>query len=361
MKIKITAPLLDISGYGNASRIIAKTLDIAGHDLEMNPIRYHTAKDSSVDLDFIQNYKENNEKSKIHLIILPVIEWKNRLEKDKYNIGYQFWETDSLRNDYLEELNSVDEIWSFCPQNTKVYKKYTLNSKKPITEVPLAFSFEKPDGEKFIKRKKEDFWFYSIGQFVRRKDYPTLIKAFGKAFEDNPNVKLFLKTYGISFTAESERKIINQIKMLKPAKNPQIYVSTQKLQEKTLKRMHSTFDCYVSASHSEGWGIPEAEALFNHVPAIIQSYSGFGEVIPKYSLKLKQGLCSVDEREEIGVYHSSHLWGQTDISDLIEKMVYVYTNYEKVQEETYELVAKIRKYYSHKVVARIINKRIFSL
>jgi glycosyltransferase involved in cell wall biosynthesis len=208
------------------------------------------------------------------------------------NIGMFESETDSFRwSHWPERLNLMDEVW--CINHQQKVATYASGVNVPARVVPHA-----TDITRFQKRHKPlerlgnqlegGFTFYTIGEFVRRKNLPALIKAFHLEFEPHEPVNLLIKTskHGLSpdETAKHVGAMCDQIKTdLKLYRRLDSYhreiVITQRFSDEDLLRLHATCDCFVSPSFGEAWCIPAFDAMALGNTPIVTACGGFVEYL----------------------------------------------------------------------------------
>src|SRR5690606_13575351 len=117
---------------------------------------------------------------------------------------------------------------------------------------------------------KDKFVFYTIGEVSRRKNLVAFLKAFHLEFRPDENVAIVIKGNipGVSPNQVDEhiREICNTVKdQLKLYRRKELYHSEviigQRLNEEQIMQLHTTGDCYVSASYGEGWNMPAFDAM----------------------------------------------------------------------------------------------------
>lgn len=179
------------------------------------------------------------------------------------NIALFASESSTLRHSgWLKRLNCMDEIWVI---NQQMKESLIGDMQKEISVVPHTFDMDifcrkwEPLPQIQALREQGDFVFYTIGEFVRRKNFEALIGAFLTEFEEHEPVKLVIKTNksGLSpqeCSEEVKTFVENAKKYLKlPRKKANCIIITDFLRQDDVFRLHNSCDCFVQPSHGEAW------------------------------------------------------------------------------------------------------------
>jgi len=270
------------------------------------------------------------------------------LEPLKYHIFHLFWETDRLPDWWVWSLNLVDEIWTGSEYAKQVFIKSGV--KRPIFVFPQAVDTPPESLAIAPSHKRPSFLFYSIFQWIERKNPKSLLMAYWKEFQGNKDVGLLIKTYKNGFTQEETSQIMREIlawkKSLHQEHYPKVFLCPEELSRDDVWRLHSLGDCFVSAHRNEGWGIPIAEALKMGKPVISTNLGGVHEFIPKDAALLTDfTMCNVFNMDFVSWYDQTQQWAQVDEGDLRKKMRAVYDN----QEDSKKMGERGRKFANDKL------------
>jgi len=282
MDITYVSACADASGYGEAARNHIAALDSAGVKVNVKPISFEGYRSDLGKLGIaIQNMIGKHHGGKIQIIHATpenYIKFKSQIQ---YNICYCAWETDRLPFGWKELINQMDEVWVPSNHNKQVFINSGIT--KPICVMPHPFhNDDDEDTSKEIVISnigKDDFVFYSIFQYLERKNPIDLLKAYLTEFKSNEKVVLVLKTYltNPNNPAENER-IKQRIKEIKSRlylkEYPRVLLISSLLSREQMRTLHRQGDCYVSLHHCEGYGIPIAEAMLAKNPVIATRYGG---------------------------------------------------------------------------------------
>ncbi len=178
--------------------------------------------------------------------------------------AYAVWETDKLPRAYAENLAGVDEIWT-CSDYSKKSMSGTFAN---VSVLPHVVPRRRA-GRELIKSMRERigaesaFIFFSITDSINpRKNISGLLGGFAmlRAMLPNPDkARLVLKQY---------RKALDLDAI------PGVLTIDEALSEEEITALHIASDAYVSAHHSEAWGLGLSEAMSLGRPVIATGYSG---------------------------------------------------------------------------------------
>lgn len=324
----------DYSGYGEANRMDITALHNVNVDVTTELIRQVPE-----DTDFgwtgalCDNLRDRNIPYKIKIIHLTPDMYPRYMEKGVYHIGRLFWETDKLPKDWIEPCNKMGEIWASSEAMAELFRSSGI--KVPIYWFPQAIDTMMGDKayDKYIIEGHRGFLFYSIFQWIERKNPKGLITSYWKTFSGRDDVSLLIKTYGVNYTAEENEKIIREIeswrKQVRLPHYPRLLIQTKLLTRRELMKLHLTGDCYVTADHGEGWARPLQEALLMGKPVISTSRGGIHEYLTEEMyFPIPSEYVPVIEQPNIKFYTSDQNWAEPNYEKLETAMRWVYDNRE---------------------------------
>jgi glycosyltransferase involved in cell wall biosynthesis len=263
----------DPSGYGQANRTDIMALYTAGINVSVEMLKQMTeSADYGIAGDVVKRLTNRDIPYTIKITHVTPDLIPQYKEDTIYHIHRLVWETNMLPKDWIAPLNSVDEIWCMTKEQENVVKKSGVTtptySFPQAIDVTLAQENIKPYQLFFEK----DFIFYSIFQWIARKNPQTLLQAYWKEFTGNTQVTLLIKTYGTTYLPNEFTRIKTEIQQWKQAlalpHYPKIFLVQKLLSEADMARFHITGDVYVNPSASEAWGRPVQEAMLLGNPVI---------------------------------------------------------------------------------------------
>lgn len=191
-----------------------------------------------------------------------------------------------LGKGYLETLMSPDLVVVPTKFASGLLEKAGIEHKViPHTVDPLTFYPESgEEARKKMQIDSEDFVFGSVGVPARRKGWYELLFAFREFLSSLPKdererVKLYMHT-DLSCKID-QLDLPNWINMLGIRKNiiaPNLKLG-QYVPDEEMRKIYSTFDCFISASKIEGFNIPLIEAEACGIPIIATDYASHPEVV----------------------------------------------------------------------------------
>ena len=332
---KYLAPYQDSSGYGSASRAFITSLHLANVDVTTE-LTVHMKEKAhhgwEGELAYALQNRDIPYKVKI-LHITPDL-YQNYLEPKKYHIGRVAWETDRLPKGWERYLNTMGEVWTSSPQMIEIFKRSGVKIPMYYFPEPIDITTADKDWKKFGIVPPPGFIFYSVFQWIERKNPKALLRAYWKAFEGREDVTLLLKVFRLSYDEDERRKIRNNIIEWKNQMGgrtlPRILVCFEILSQEQMMQFHATGDCFVSAHRGEGWGRPIQEALLLGKPVIATSRGGIHEYLkPEHYFGIDSSMVPVTEVPYIKFYTQDQMWAEIDEAQLIKTMQYVFKNREK--------------------------------
>lgn len=323
MKVMISSSALDNTGYAEFARSWIKALnqhpgiDLALDLFSLEPDRAELGEIGKTINELSR--KKLNPDVNIITMIPPVFE---RFKKPGCkNIGLTMFESTVIPETWTAACNKMDGILVPASWNKEVFR--SCGVKVPIEVVmPSIETSEKiPD----LVRTKP-FKFLAVGQFIPRKNYDGLIKAYWAAFTGRDDVELTIKTYRKNRSADENNEIskeINSIKSsLKLKHYPKLNVITATLSSAEMTELHKNSNCFVLIPKAEGFGLPFAQAMAQGKPVIATGFSGQTEFMnEKNSFLVKHNLTPTTNAVWFHqFFEGTGFWAEAHLDDLIDKM-----------------------------------------
>lgn len=338
ISLKYFGTLYDPSGYGQSNRVDVMALFVAGANITTEAIYQTTFKtDYGIQEKIVKHLEGRDIPYKIKILHITPDLYPKYLEKGTYHIGRLVWETDKLPQEWIVPCNQMNEIWTTTEEHAKIMKKSGITV--PIYSFPEPIMVQEANERisPFVTKFKRDFTFYSIFQWIDRKNPKTLLRAYWKAFEGRDDVTLLLKTYRTSYN-ESEFKVIEQEienwkRELNLKKYPKIFLVEKLIKGSDMKKLHMMGDCYVNPSSGEGWCRPMAEAILYGRPVITGSNGGVTDIVPDtFYYNVPSTLVNVTSQPWIPWYTPDQTWKILDERELSDTMLRVYSDYNNAKE-----------------------------
>jgi len=346
------------SGVGEAVRANIKAAQSVGIPLALNNI---TSSSRQTDDSYTAFSSDNP--YQLNLIQVnadqTTILYQNKgrkFFKNKYNIGFWYWELRDFPAELSYCFDLYDEIWvasSFCQE------AISQISPLPVVKIPPSVvvdrispanreSFGLPDGT-FVFLFMFDFL-----SSIARKNPFAVIKAFGEAFRHSDDVLLLIKC------SNSDQDPPARDQMLAQAGGLPVKFIDDYLLKSDVNALVSLCDCYVSLHRSEGFGLPLAEAMFLKKPVIATGYSGNMEFMDvNNSLLVKHRLIEIEA--DWGPYKKGNVWADPDIIHAAQQMRLVYENRALATAIGERAAQDIRAKLGSEVIGNKIRERIVTI
>lgn len=233
-----------------------------------------------------------------------------------WSIGYWYWELNNIPETWNFAFDLVDEVWvasSFIKQN------FQRKSNKPVFVIPPSIEikidlqitradFGLPDN-KFLFICAYDC--YSIQE---RKNPLGAIRAFKKAFSNNPQVGLVVKISNGKYFPDQINVIHREINS---ANN--IYLLEQSISRIEMYSLINLMDSCISLHRSEGFGLVPAEAMALGKPVIMTNWSGNTDFMTNENC-LPVDFKLVTLPEDYGPYRQGEVWAEPSETHAVDCM-----------------------------------------
>lgn len=236
--------------------------------------------------------------------------------KDKFLAVCIAWEDVVYPKHFVEELNKYAHV-VFAISNFVRDVLVANGVNVPVMVLHHAFD-QNFTIEKFDLPTTRTFKFLHISSGKKRKGIDVLVKSFDRAFSDQDDVTLILKTSNIP--DDDTRAILKQRKG-----NAHLLHFYNDLTFGQINYLQSISQCHVYPSRSEGFGLPILEAMGHKKLVITTRYSGQidfcndeNSVLIDYRMK--------DAYESEIVFVGSK-WAEPDANQLTAKMREIYESF----------------------------------
>jgi glycosyltransferase involved in cell wall biosynthesis len=229
------------------------------------------------------------------------------------NIAIVPFETTRIPASWVPRINAFDALLVPSVHNMG------MMSDSGVT-VPIELVQWGVDRTYDVERNNSVFTFGTMGALSIRKGTDILIDAFRKAFPTQTDVKLILKTSFrfYPFTVKDSR-----IQVMMDA------ISDEEMMEKFWRKI----DCFVFPTRGEGFGLPPLEAMATGLPIITTGWSGEADYLTdKGSFTLDYKLVPAEDFSERIYKEDCGKWAEPSVSDLVEKMRWMYSNAQAAKE-----------------------------
>jgi len=260
------------SGMGEAARASIRSLEAAGIPLALNNVpSLLRAGDPSYRDAFVLNHPHPFNLVHLNADNMPAFAARRgpAYFKDRYTIGYWFWELESLPADWVMYSGYVDEVWTSSNfVRTAVREKCRMPAHRlrlPIVLPPLPphgrAHFGIPDGPVMF------LYIFDVSSQIERKNPVAAIRAFKRAGLPRDAAVLVLKFTNADYDRAGVRRLHEE------ASGLNVVMLDGYMDRPDLCALMHTADCYLSPHRSEGFGMTILEAMRLGKPAIGTAYS----------------------------------------------------------------------------------------
>lgn len=367
MKVLYISNYRDQSGYSQAARDYISALravecPVASRSIKLTPT---TAEVSEAVLE-AERTPSDGADIVIQHTLPTFFEYDGRFRK---NIGLFHLETDRITPNWVRQCNLMDEIWVSCKHN----KQSCLDSgvTVPIYVVPIPADTSKYERSypklEFRRLIPDDFVFYTVGEFNKRKNLEAIVRAFHNAFRPEEPVQLLIKTSipGLSGqeTIKQLQEFCNAIKShmgLYPKVDDykKELCITDHLSQDNLCSLHISSDCFVSASYGEAWCLPAVDALGFGRQVIVPKNTAFLDYFSRlnsYRVGCQKEPCFAATNSVNEIYSSRYNWYNPSIVQISEKMRFVYDNRDE-RDGLEHLIAETPYKFNYEKVGNLMKE-----
>lgn len=348
-------------GVGEGARSDARALEAAGIDFGI--INFESGNPASMTNTQWQSKEILNAPFDINLIhvngnFLAAVfdELPAHFIKGRYNIAYWAWELEELPDDWLPQLQLVDEIW--VPSDfvrAAVEKVSTI----PVVTIPHnvallpSFAFARAH----FAIPEDSFTFlamYDTNSIAERKNPRAVLAAFQSAFSgDDMSVCLALKLNNATEEAVSELEELTEgysnIVILKGAHSRQ-----------EIDSLLTQVDCFVSLHRSEGFGLGPLEAMSLGKPCILTNWSGNTDYMTADNC-LAVDYTLIPLERDFGPYQQGQRWADADVEQAASYMQKLATNPEFAERVGQQAKRSVEQHFSPRAVGEQLARRLASI
>ncbi|GAN51958.1 putative glycosyl transferase [Methylobacterium sp. ME121] len=282
--VAVIGPVRATSGLGQAARLSLHILERAGRaPVQLDFFPGNPAPIGFANSNAVANLTTPRRINLLHLNaeVIPhaFALLDRRITERSYNIGYFFWELDTIPACHRLAFELLDEIWVSSEYNREIYARATA---VPVHNVGMAAE-EISDVTRLARSglglPEDAFIFvatFDSFSFVARKNPLGVVAAFQTAFPvgSKESVALVLKTQNRARVFDPHQRAVWEQIDDAAARDPRIIVIDRTLSYDALISFKRACDAYVSLHRSEGWGFGLLEAMQLGLPVIATAYSG---------------------------------------------------------------------------------------
>lgn len=353
MQVVWKAAFFDITGYGTAARGFALSLDRIGVNIRLiqagrgSPDKIPSEIRESI-LRLMQRKPEEPSKTFFVRHSIP-----NLFEKEGFfSMGVTAWETSGIHRLWRDWCNGMDAVG--VPSRMNIASFAGAGVYKPVEllryGVDECYLHPGEHRDPLDDIKTPPFRFLSVFDWIYRKGYDVLIRAFGEEFSRDDGVCLVIKT-GFGGSRALNETIGGEMQRLKnmywKGNSPPVYLLTKEMTTEKLVSLYRSCQCFVLPSRGEGAGLPLLEAGSLGLPVISTGWGGQTDFLDQYnSLLVEFSLRPVPVQSHCPYYLPDQKWAEPSTEDLRAKMRWVRENYGLALEKGALLRGLVNKEYT---------------
>uniref|UniRef100_A0A6M3KT66 Putative glycosyltransferase n=1 Tax=viral metagenome TaxID=1070528 RepID=A0A6M3KT66_9ZZZZ len=358
--INIQGAVFENTGFSIVTKNLAKALDDIGVNVSLEPRVPHLAKFFKVEEQITKLI--NKDKNTVFEFINHMgDEQLRRLpeSKAKYKIAYFPWELTNIKNEWVDGLNKyADAVWCNSQFTTDIYKNAGIHEDK-LFVLPNGKCLPKVERNRDVEDKK--YKFLCVGNLGdKRKNVETLIQSYLSEFSGEDDVELILKSQPGHIDSDPT-ELVEFLSRTKP-NPPKVTVIHADYTDKALAQLMADCDCFITASHAEGFCHPILEATSIGMPVIAPMYGGYLEFAQNG--KFFGVAVDISEATKSPVYYYNSKWADVKFKELMRVMREVFVNkvlpdgVNYVPDHTWENTATKMKNELKNVAKRASQKKV---
>jgi glycosyltransferase involved in cell wall biosynthesis len=228
--------------------------------------------------------------------------------------------------------------------------------KRPDSDPPPADRIDGFRAQHGIPR--EHMVFYSIEAWTARKTPWKTIHAFLGAFTSDDPVTLVIKTGPLgprsgAAASNTPTELLVEELITHFEKPAHVVLINHEISGTEIDLLHHLGDCYLSLTHSEGWGLSPFEAGAVGNPVIITGWGGHLEHIGNdWPYLIDFELTPVMDALGRGSYLPTQNWATPVMDHAVELIREVYSNRDEARARGAALAARIGEEFSEEIIGR---------
>jgi len=281
-------------------------------------------------------------------------------KKSKIKAAIYNYESSILPKEWLIELKHVDYIFPSSNWTRENFISNGWDHKKCITIPHGIDSSILNNKSKFLLKNNKKFKFLNISIPHYRKNINLVLEAYYSAFKENDDVCLVIKTSLNKPKHKFECYFLDQLKnaQKKFGKNlPTVEVVIDTLEDIT--PLYNSCDAVVSASSSEGFGLPLLEGLLLDKIIIAPRCTGQLDFLnDQNSLLVDVKQIEATERYQYWMVNKGAKIYMPNVDHLAQQMFYTYKNKDKLLKNLFLNNKNLKEKYTWNNAAKQIEDLI---
>jgi glycosyltransferase involved in cell wall biosynthesis len=261
-------------------------------------------------------------------------------------VAYWTWELPVPHSSFARWANLFDEIW--VPSTfVKVAMENNAPGRVYIIPPPVRLLPSAKGSDPFTFLSLVDY--YSV---FERKNPLGVVEAFKNAFTPSDHVRLIIKCQNVHADPKNHERLVDAAQS-----HPHISIVTDHVSRAEADHLLASANVFVSLHRSEGFGIAIQEAMVMGVPIVSTQWSGSADLVrEEVAFPVQSHLVTLDAAQ--GIYEAGSQWAEPNLQDASRLMRYVYENQVEAQKKGALASEWIKKEFSTRRVAGLMQSRL---
>ncbi|MHB8156621.1 MAG: glycosyltransferase family 4 protein [Desulfocucumaceae bacterium] len=271
-----------------------------------------------------------------------------------FSMGITAWEADKVHPLWRDWCNAMDAVGVPSSMNLGAFTGGGVHKPVELIRYGVDEYFIRPGEyqDPFYGKKVPPFKFLSVFDWIYRKGYDLLVRAFWEEFARGDGVCLVVKTgSGRPFVGAREN-IMSDMRRLKEAYRPgwdsaPVIFFTGDTHPASMVNLYRSCNCFVLPSRGEGLGLPLLEAGSLGMPVIATGWGGQSDFLDsENSFPVEYEMDRVPYQRHCPYYGPDQRWATPSVKDLRKKMRWVLENYRASTEKGEKLRDRVLSEYT---------------
>jgi glycosyltransferase involved in cell wall biosynthesis len=341
--------VFDHSGYSRACREYLLALNSINLNLKLNLLTNNWPR-LELPSDHLKIFNRliaepNSGGKQFHIIHQTPEHWT---KKPGYTAGFTYWETSKIPNNWIGKCNEMDAVFVSSQHNSDIFRKSGVNT--PIYKIrpclsPSILQQSIVQIPTYLPQQPS-FRFLSIFEWIERKGYDLLLKAYFEEFSSKEDVVLIIKSHN-AFIQEKVKE--ESLKYKDPGR---VFIDIAIRNDFEMAGLYKNCSAFVHASRGEGIGYPLLEAGAFGLPVIATGWGGHMDFLNQNnSYLIPYQLVPVNPQPYYHGYKPDQSWAEASIGELKRLMRHVYTNYQEAKQKASRLKAYVHEHHTFEKAA----------
>ncbi len=276
----------------------------------------------------------------------------------RYRIGRTYFESDSLPDGWADRCQAMDEVWVPSHFSRKTFAAAGVDEGRlRVMHEGVDTNLFQPGVKPLKIPQTRGFNFLAVSDWIQRKGFDVLLRAYLTEFKPDEDVALILKIYTINDPfADPEARLLYFVERevgLKLEQSPPIILLNGFIPNADMPRLYAAADAFVLPSRGEGFGRPYIEALACERAVLATRWSAQLDFLHDGNSYLiePEGIVPVPADVD-GEYYAGHHWAEPSVDHLRQLMRQVFSHPEEARQRAARGRAELVERWDWSVVSK---------